>query len=47
MNGTEHHRIDVTGISCGNCVAHLEAALRGVDGVGQVTVDLEKAHRRC
>lgn len=43
MNGTEHHHIDVTGMSCGNCVAHVEEALRGVDGVSRVSVDLEQA----
>jgi copper chaperone CopZ len=44
MTGTEHHHIDVTGMSCGNCVAHVEEALQGVDGVSRVTVDLERAH---
>ena len=44
MTGTEHHHIDVTGMSCGNCVAHVKEALQGVDGVSRVTVDLERAH---
>lgn len=30
----------VTGMSCMNCVKHVEKALQGVDGVAQVKVDL-------
>ena len=44
MTGTEHHHIEVTGMSCGNCVAHVEEALQGVDGVSRVTVDLDRAY---
>ncbi len=28
-------------MSCGNCVAHVEEALLGVEGVSQASVDLE------
>jgi copper chaperone len=35
--------INVTGMSCGACVRHVEAALRKLAGVASVAVDLEKA----
>lgn len=31
----------VTGMTCGNCVRHVEKALQGVSGVSSVTVDLD------
>jgi copper ion binding protein len=31
----------VTGMTCGNCAAHVEKALKGVEGVSNVQVDLE------
>ena len=30
----------VKGMSCGNCIRHVESALKKVPGVGSVTVDL-------
>lgn len=30
----------VKGMSCGNCIRHVESALKKVTGVGSVTVDL-------
>ncbi|MBQ3103428.1 MAG: heavy-metal-associated domain-containing protein, partial [Oscillospiraceae bacterium] len=38
--------IGVEGMMCPHCSAHVEKALKGVDGVSEVTVDLEgkKAH---
>jgi len=35
------HALEVTGMSCGSCVAHVEEALREVEGVREVSVDLE------
>lgn len=32
--------LDVTGMSCGNCVKHVTEALRGVPGVTAAQVDL-------
>lgn len=37
MNRTE---LKVEGMSCGSCVKHINAALRPVAGVDEVTVDL-------
>ena len=34
--------LHVTGMSCGNCVAHVKKALASVPGVAGVDVDLEK-----
>lgn len=34
-------RLEVTGMTCGNCVAHVREALADVDGVRAVDVDLE------
>ena len=33
----------VYGMSCNNCRAHVEEALKKVDGVTRVSVDLQKA----
>jgi copper ion binding protein len=33
--------IPVIGMTCGNCAAHVEKALRGVEGVSDVRVNLE------
>jgi copper chaperone CopZ len=32
--------LDITGMSCGNCVTHVTAALRAVPGVTSAAVDL-------
>lgn len=37
------HTYAVYGMSCNNCRAHVEEALKKVDGVNNVTVDLQKA----
>jgi len=37
------HTYSVYGMSCNNCRAHVEDALKKVDGVNQVSVDLQKA----
>ena len=34
--------LKVTGMSCNNCKAHVEKALRGVSGAESVEVDLAK-----
>lgn len=36
-----HHEFEVSGMSCGSCVAHVEEALREGEGVREVSVDLE------
>ncbi|MGD2165389.1 MAG: copper ion binding protein, partial [Anaerolineae bacterium] len=43
--GKEKLSIPVRGMTCASCVAHVEKALRGVEGVGEVNVNLatEKA----
>jgi uncharacterized membrane protein YraQ (UPF0718 family)/copper chaperone CopZ len=38
--------IGVEGMSCGNCVAHVERAVRGVEGVTAVEVSLEPGRAR-
>lgn len=35
-------QINIDGMSCGNCVRHVEAALREVAGVGGILVNLEE-----
>jgi copper chaperone CopZ len=32
--------LSITGMTCGNCVKHVEKALKGVAGVTEVEVDL-------
>ncbi|MBL8930790.1 MAG: heavy-metal-associated domain-containing protein [Kineosporiaceae bacterium] len=32
--------LEVTGLTCGNCVRHVTEELTGLDGVREVTVDL-------
>ena len=32
--------LSITGMTCGNCVKHVEKALKGVAGVTEVDVDL-------
>lgn len=32
--------LTIKGMSCGNCVRHVESALKKLDGVAAVTVDL-------
>ena len=34
-------QFSVTGMTCGNCVRHVEKAIQGVSGVASVTVDLD------
>ena len=35
------YSLEVAGMSCAGCVAHVERALLGVDGVSRARVDLE------
>ena len=37
---------EVTGMTCGNCVAHVERALAGQDGVEGAAVDLASGQAR-
>ena len=37
-------QINITGMSCGNCVKHVTQALSKVPGVQNVKVDLASAH---
>jgi copper chaperone len=32
--------LSITGMTCGNCVKHVEKALKGIEGVQEVEVDL-------
>ena len=36
-------QFEVSGMSCGSCVKHVEAAVKEVEGVASVIVDLAKA----
>lgn len=38
---TDHHELEVSGMSCGSCAAHVEEALQAVDGVQRTSVDLD------
>lgn len=38
---TMEKKLNVGGMMCQHCVAHVKGALEGVEGVGEVTVDLE------
>ncbi|MDX1543377.1 MAG: heavy metal translocating P-type ATPase [Christiangramia sp.] len=40
------HTYKITGMTCMGCRSHVESALRDVDGVMEVSVDLEKAEAR-
>lgn len=46
MTGRSDEELEVVGMTCGNCVAHVSEALEGVDGVSAVEVDLETGHAR-
>lgn len=35
--------LNIQGMTCGSCVRHVEAALRGIDGVARAEVDLRGA----
>jgi Cu+-exporting ATPase len=39
---THSIKLPVKGMTCGNCAAHVERALKGVDGVTAATVNLEE-----
>ena len=41
FNSTTKTEIKVSGMSCAHCVARVEKALKDVDGVKEVKVDLE------
>ena len=34
-------KFDVDGMSCANCVAHVEKAVKGLSGIGRVEVSLD------
>ncbi|TBW28090.1 heavy metal translocating P-type ATPase [Gramella sp. KN1008] len=40
------HTYKITGMTCMGCRSHVESALRNVDGVSEVSVDLEKAEAK-
>lgn len=42
MNTTHETTLDVTGMSCGSCVRHVSTALRSLDGVTKVDVNLKE-----
>lgn len=46
MTEQDAMELEVVGMTCGNCVAHVSEALEGVDGVGAVEVDLEDGRAR-
>ncbi|MBN2897303.1 MAG: heavy-metal-associated domain-containing protein [Clostridia bacterium] len=33
--------LSIEGMSCGHCVQHVKTTLEGIDGISQVTVDLD------
>ena len=36
------YQLDIEGMMCGHCTARVEKALRAVEGVSEVVVDLER-----
>lgn len=40
MGNTRETTLNITGMSCGSCVRHVSEALRALDGVTQVEVEL-------
>ncbi len=42
MANEESQTLHVTGMTCGNCVNHVEKALRGTAGVTEAKVDLKR-----
>lgn len=40
-------KLNVTGMMCQHCVAHVTKALEGVDGVSDVAVSLEEGTATC
>ena len=43
---TKETVLDVEGMTCSNCVRHVEGALRKIDGVGAVEVKLQEGKVR-
>ncbi len=41
MGETRETTLTVTGMGCASCVGHVEEALRSIEGVEHVSVDLE------
>ena len=37
-----HQHFPIQGMTCGNCVRHVEQALKDLPGISQLEVDLEK-----
>lgn len=46
MSKEQTTKLRVTGMTCGACVRHVEAALRALDGVGSATVALREGEAR-
>ena len=44
INHASDHRLEVSGMTCRNCVAHVEEALLAVDGVRRADVQLESGY---
>lgn len=42
MFGRKHLTADISGLTCGHCVAHTTEALEALDGVSAVAIDLVK-----
>ena len=41
MSESKATTLDVEGMSCASCVRHVEGALRTIDGVGAIEVELQ------
>lgn len=41
MSNTEQITLIVTGMTCSSCVRHVEGALRGLDGIDKIEVQLK------
>lgn len=46
MNNERNIQLSVHGMTCGSCVRHVANALRGVEGVRDVTVDMRVGQAR-
>lgn len=46
VHAEDRHELQVSGMSCDSCAAHVEAALSEVEGVRDVTVQLESGCAR-
>lgn len=46
MNDENETLLDITGMTCASCARHVDHALRDVEGVSGVEVDLRKSKAR-